>query len=224
MNCECVYIFKNEDDRTIEMYQKLAELIARFEGEFDPYCLAISKREVSFMDNYDSAMLSDSERRAEFEKGRKAIKSELKVLDMFYKNAGFDISKFKAAYNSDISAKEISELWKEFSAWLVKSIVREYDYMDFWWLCRYLKAYCSTYKDCYFNTKKGNIFMWVSGKYLHMNDETMMEMAKTPEDKELISKVMIGFPARCEGIDWFEDMEEPKLPTWEDVYGADEAV
>ena len=57
-----------------------------------------------------------------------------------------------------------------------------------------------------------------------MNDETLLEMAKTPEEKELVSKVMIGFPARYEDDEWFKDMEEPKLPTWEDIYGTDVAV
>ena len=225
MNCACVYIFKNEDDRkNIELYQKLAELIARFEGELDPYCLATSKREVKFMRDYDEAMLSKKERRAAFNQDRKVIKSQLKMLKEIYKHAGFDISKYEAVYNSDNSSKELEGLWNELCTWFEKAFFCDYDYDTLCGLSNAFRAYCSTYKECYFKTTKGDIFMWVSGKYHHMNDETLLEMAKTPEEKELVSKVMIGFPARYEDDEWFKDMEEPKLPTWEDIYGTDVAV
>ena len=37
----------------------------------------------------------------------------------------------------------------------------------------------------------GDIFMWVSGKHHLMNIDTLMEVAETPEEIELVSKVMI---------------------------------
>lgn len=221
MNCACVYIFKNEDDRTIEKYQKLAELVAKFEGELDPYCLATSKREVRFMGDYDEAMLSKTERRAAFNQDRKIIKSQLRMLKEIYKYAGFDISKYEAIYSSGEFSEE---LFNEFCTWIKKLPSHECDNNSFWVLANAFEAYCNTYKDSYFKTKKGDIFMWVSGKYHYMDEDTLMEMAETPEEIELVSKVMIGFPAHYEGTRWFEDLQEPKLPTWEDVYGADEAV
>lgn len=224
MNCECVYIFKNEDDRTIEKYQKLAELVAKFEGELDPYCLATSKRAVRFMGDYDEAMLSKMEHKAAFNQDRKIIKSQLRMLKEIYKYAGFDISKYEAIYNSDSSSEELEGLWNELCTWFEKAFFCDYDYGTLCRLSNAFRAYCSTYKDSYFKTKKNDLFMWVSGKYHHMDEDTLMEMAETPEEIELVSKVMIGFPACYEGADWFEDMKEPKLPTWEDMYRADEAV
>ena len=72
-------------------------------------------------------------------------------------------------------------------------------------------SYCTTYKEKCFKTEKGDIFMWVSGKHHLMNIDTLMEVAETPEEIELVSKVMIRYSRHCKEGYWFDDMKEPEL-------------
>lgn len=53
--------------------------------------------------------------------------------------------------------------------------------------------------------------MWVSGKHHLMNIDTLMEVAETPEEIELVSKVMIRYSRHCKEGYWFDDMKEPEL-------------
>lgn len=58
MNCSSVYIFKDKEDRqNIEVYQKLADLIFRIEGEIFPDNRAVLKRADNFWETYDDAIL-----------------------------------------------------------------------------------------------------------------------------------------------------------------------
>lgn len=66
--------------------------------------------------------------------------------------------------------------------------------------------------------------MWVSGKYHLMNIDTLMEAAETPEETELVSKVMIGYSRHFKEGYWFDSIKEPELPSWREKFKVDEAV
>lgn len=225
MNCSSVYIFRDENDRkNIEMYKKLAELVMRIDDVVYPDCLAVSKRADKFASACDEILLTDKERRRSFKRNRQIMKILLNTIKQMYKNLGFDISKYEAVYGSNQDPEVLKELWNELCYWVKQCPYLAYNKNSKELLFEAFTAYCSTYKECDLKTKRGDIFMWVSGKDHAMNIDTLKEAAKTPEEMELVSKVMIGFTQHCKSGEWFEDMDEPKLPSWEDKYGTDEAV
>ncbi len=59
----------------------------------------------------------------------------------------------------------------------------------------------------HFETRKGDLFLWVDGGY-HMNDTRYLyEAAETLEEKELVGKVMIGYTSHHEEGYWFRDID-----------------
>lgn len=59
----------------------------------------------------------------------------------------------------------------------------------------------------HFETRKGDLFLWVDGVY-HMNDTRYLyEAAETLEEKELADKVLIGYTSHHEEGYWFRDID-----------------
>lgn len=220
MNCSSVYIFKNKEDRqNIEMYQKLADLVLKIEGEIYPDNLAISKRADKFYRTYDEAVtFTKKERMGWYESDCQRIEGYLQRL----REQDVDISNWESVRESNIGKEEMETLWEPFLMSL--AIILDITFKEFFGLHEAFQSYCSTYNDCYFKTTKGDIFMWVSGKYCEMNMDALTEVAETPEEKEIVSKVMIGYSRHCKEGYWFDDMKEPKLPEWNPIRRHREAV
>lgn len=219
MNCSSVCIFKDEAERkNIEMYKRLADLIMRIEGEIYPDCLAVSKRSDKFWSSYDDAHMTKRERKEPYDESCRKIEEYLQRL----KVQGIDVAEYEALYESDIQADELQEKVREFFWTVVYGL--DIRFLEAMRLESNFLTYCKKFEDFYFKTKKDDIFMWVSGKYHEMSEQKLLEAAKTPEEKELASKVMFGFGRHFEKGYWFTDMDEPKLPSWKEKFGCQDAV
>ena len=201
MNCSSVYIFKDKEDRqNIEMYQKLADLVFRIEGEIYPDNLAVSKRADNFWETYDDTILTKKERRQSYEAACQRMEEYIQKL----KEAKADTSYIEALRGSDMSTEKVEKNWSEFLMYLV--LYLDIRVSETFGLKEAYFSYCTTYKEKCFKIEKGDIFMWVSGKYHLMNIDTLMEAAETPEETELVSKVMIGYSRHFKEGYWFDSI------------------
>lgn len=78
---------------------------------------------------------------------------------------------------------------------------------------RFYKTYDEAYEGNktdlpYFETRKGDLFLWVEGKY-SMNDvKYLYEAVRTAEEKALVDKVMIGYTYHYESENWFRELDD----------------
>lgn len=219
MKCRSVYIFKDEADRkNVEMYKKLAALVLKVSDEIYPDNLAVSKRTDRFYHSYEKANCIQKERKELHRLECQEIHEKLQWLE----EHGVDISIYEALRESDITEQEREEYWMHLFVALVAVV--HVDFGDYEYLEEAFWSYCSTYHDCYFKTKKGDTFMWVSGKAQLMNIATLMDVAETPEELEIVSKTMIGYTRHFSKGYWFDDLKGLDLPRRRNLHKCDKAV
>lgn len=219
MNCSCVCIFKDEADRkNIEMYQKLAELILRMDDDIYPDCLAVSKRSDKFWRTYDEARFTKKERKEPYDKACQSIEGYIQRIKEKNEHAAI----FEGFCKCDIHSDELETIRDMFFIEVAYGLnVRYRETIN---LREDFLTYCTTFKEYYFKTNKDDVFMWVSGKYGNMKEQKLMDVAETPEEKEIASKVLFGFNRHVKEGYWFNDLKEPKLPSWSDKYEYHDAV
>lgn len=214
MNCGSVYVFKDKKDRTnIEMYKKLADLVIRIDHEIYPDCLSLAKRRDKYYWSPDDALDSGKEHRKDCQKSEEKMEYFLKELE----EASVDTSAYRMLRGSNKNMEDVKSQWKDFRTQIetYTSFAKDecFSYMGLLW---YFENYCQENRECLFTVEKGDIFMWVSGKAHAMTEAELLNVAETPEEKELASKVLIGFGRHFEAGYWFEDLAEQKLPSWRD--------
>lgn len=208
-----VYIFKDKNDRTdIEMYKKLADLVMRIDHEIYPDCLSRAKRKDKYYWNPDDALDSGKEHVRLCQSSVEKIETYLKELE----DSGVDTSAYRVLKGSNKRGKEVERQWKDFYTQAEKYTSFPKDGFSYVALLTCFEDYCREDQKYLFLVEKGDIFMWVSGKAHAMTESELLNVAETPEEKELASKVPIGFGRHFEAEYWFEDLAEPELPSWRD--------
>lgn len=77
---------------------------------------------------------------------------------------------------------------------------------------RFYKTHAESMEDNpkilpYFETRKGDLFLWVDGKYEMHDTRYLHDVAETLEEKELADKVLIGYSSHHEEGYWFRDID-----------------
>lgn len=225
MTHSSIYIFRNEEDRkNFEMYKELADLVMRIDGEIYPDNLAVAKRPGNYYVSLFDTLESERKRKKEYDFRMKKIEQFLGYME----KKGADVSEYRALKDSDTSwyeqykefdISEIKEMAKkgkmvdkfgdEFERYLKKKDRKHYRSSE---ACLTICDYIRGYRP-YFTTREGDIFLWVSGNYEMMSNYKLRQVARTPKEKELVANTMIGFTQNMSAGYWFDDLEEPELPS-----------
>ena len=214
MHCSCVYIFKNKKDRrNIEKYQKLANLIMKIDNEIFPDCLAKSLRSDRFWHSYDDAGMTSARRRKEHHDYCEWIENLLKEIQ----NSTWphvSIEKYHKAKGQGDGP--FNEFALPLAGYLM--LAKNAPDSEFAHMLLALKAYLKGYHEYDFQTEANDIFLWASGHDSSMTTQQLLEAAETEDEKDLANSVFIGYTRHVNEGYWFKDLEEPKLPSWEETF------
>lgn len=205
MDCSSIYIFENEADRkNLYMYQSLVNIIRKTDCGISPQYLAAAKRPEKCYHTYDDIHTFGMASKRAYEEDCQKIENYLQELKRIHGDS-FDISIYHALKGTDKQAMELTETWNHFFSKLVYSL--KITYADSIGLSRAFLTYCSSFRDCCFETQKGDMFILVTGDSQGMEEEVLLEASETIEEIELASKVKIGYSSQIEPGGWFQVLE-----------------